>query len=143
MSALAPQIAPYYPSLMALLILCFAIFVQSFIAGTIGLGRSQEVPGMPLKGNHGDLSFRTLRTYQNSVENLPAFIAVLGLAIIAGASALWVNWLAALHVALRLAYWAIYYGGIGKVQAGPRTIVFVLAFFANVVLAIVALIALI
>ena len=138
---MAANLIPYYPSLMALLILCLAILVQSFIAGAIGLGKSAEVPGIPLKGNHADFSFRTLRTFHNSIENLPVFIATLGIAIIAGAPVAWVNGLASLYVVLRLIYWAVYYSGIGKVEAGPRTIVFVLGFFTNVAIAIVGLIA--
>lgn len=53
----------------------------------------------------------------------------------------WVNWLAGLQAAFRLLYWAVYYSGVGKAEAGPRTIVYVLGFLANAVLAIAALLA--
>lgn len=130
-----PQLAAYHTALLALAILCLAVLVQSVIAGAIGLGKSDEEPGLPLKGNHKNFSFRTLRTYGNSVENLPAFAIVLFLAIIAGVTPSWVNWLAGINVALRLLYWAIYYSGVGKVANGPRTIVYASGWFANLILA--------
>ncbi len=143
MTGFLPQIAAYYPSLLALEVLCLAVLAQSLLAGAIGLGKGYEVPGMPLKGSHADFSFRTLRTYGNSVETFAVFFATVLLAIVVGASAPVVNWLTGIHVALRLVYWAVYYSGIGKVAAGPRTIVYVLAYLANAALAIVVLIAMV
>lgn len=136
------EIAAYYPALLTLAILCLAVLAQSFLAGVIGLGKSDEEPGMPLKGGHKDLSFRTLRTYGNSVENLPVFVATLLLALIAGVAPIWVNSLAIIHVGFRLVYWIVYYSGVGKVGGGPRTIVYVLGLLANLVLAGMVLFAL-
>ncbi len=136
-----PPLMAYQPALLALTILCLAVLVQSFLAGVIGLGKSDEEPGRPLKGGHGDFSFRTLRTYANSVENLAVFGLIVLLAMFAGASASWVNWLVGSHVAFRLAYWAVYYSGAGKIAGGPRTILYVLGWFANLVLAVVTLFA--
>lgn len=130
-----PQLAAYQTALVALTILCLAVLAQSFLAGILGLAGGEETAGMPLKGDHGKLSFRALRTYGNSTENLPAFATTLILAIITGVSAVLVNWLAILHVAFRLAYWAIYYRGIGKIGGGIRTIVYVLGLITNIILA--------
>lgn len=130
-----PQLAAYHPALVALTILCLAILVQSFLAGVLGLAGGEETAGLPLRGNHEKFSFRTLRTYGNSTENLPAFATTLLLAIIAGVSAALVNWLAILHVVFRLVYWAVYYKGVGKVGGGVRTIVYVLGLIANFLLA--------
>ena len=130
-----PQLAAYHPALVALTILCLAILVQSFLAGVLGLAGGEETAGLPLRGNHEKFSFRTLRTYGNSTENLTAFATTLLLAIIAGVSAALVNWLAILHVVFRLVYWAVYYKGVGKVGGGVRTIVYVLGLFANFLLA--------
>ena len=132
------QIAAYQPALLAVIILCLAVLVQSFFAGVIGLGKSDEVPGTPLKGTHGDFSFRTLRTYANSTENLPAFATVVFVAIIVGASPIWVNWLAGIHVAIRFLYWAVYYAGVGEVLRGPRSMTYVAGWAVNLVLAVVA-----
>ncbi len=130
------QLAAYHPALLALAILCLAVLIQSFLAGVIGLGKSGEEPGKPLRGGHEDFSFRTLRTYGNSVENLPAFGITVLLAIIAGVAASLVNWLAAIHVLIRLVYWAIYYVGVGKVAGGPRTMAYAAGLIANLILAV-------
>ena len=130
-----PHFSDYSLALTALTLLCFIICIQSVIAGAIGLGKSNEEPGLPLKGSHNDFSFRTLRTYANSVENLPMFGLIVLLAIFIGVEPKWVNWLAVIHVVCRVLYWAIYYSGIGKVEGGPRTITYVIALFANFILA--------
>lgn len=134
-----PQLAAYQPALAALAILCLAILVQSFLAGVLGLGKGEETPGMPLKGDHTKLSFRTIRTYANSVENFSVFSASVLLAILAGVGAAFVNWLAIIHVVLRLAYWAVYYNGVGKVGGGIRTFTYVLGLLANVILTAMAI----
>lgn len=138
-----PQLATYTPAFTALMILVLAVLVQALLAGVLGLGKSEEVPGMPLRGDHSKLSFRVLRTYGNSTENFSVMIATTLLAIAAGVSPTLVNWLVGLHVAIRLAYWAVYYGGIGKVGGGPRTIAYVAAFGMNVILALLAAYALV
>ena len=131
-----PQLAAYYPALIALILLCLIVLAQGFLAGVLGLGGGEETAGMPLKGDHSKRSFRILRTYQNSTENFSVMIATTILAILAGVSAALVNWLVGLHVLIRLAYWAVYYSGIGKIAGGARTITYVAAFFMNIILAV-------
>lgn len=137
-----PALAAYHPALLMLAVLCLVVLIQSFLAGALGLAKSDEVPGRPLKGDHPDRSFRIIRTCANSTENLPAFAATLFLAVFGGVSAVLVNWLAAIHLAARLGYWVVYYSGIGKVAGGPRTILFVIGLVANIVLALAAVVAL-
>lgn len=130
---------PYQVALFSLAFLCTTILVQGILAGVLGLARSAEVPGRPLKGDHPDFSFRVLRTYANGTENFPAFIAAVLLAIFIGGDPQVVNWLAAIHVAFRMAYWAIYYRGAGKAGGGLRTIAYTLALAANLALSLVVL----
>jgi len=129
-----PILTAYHPALLALIILCLSVLVQSFLAGVLGLGKSDEVPGKPLKGSHSDLSFRILRTYANSTENLSVFAITVFLAITVGVAPSLVNWLAGIHVVIRLLYWAIYYSGVGKVAGGPRTITYASGWFVNLML---------
>lgn len=133
-----PLLAPYKPAFLWLLVLCLVVLVQSFLAGVLALGKGHEVPGVPLKGTHGDASFRILRTYANSTENFSVLVATTLLAILAGVGVAAVNWLVGLHVVLRIVYWVIYYRGIGKVIGGPRTITYVAAFLMNLILAVLA-----
>ena len=133
-----PLLTPYQPAFLWLLVLCLVVLIQSFLAGALGLGKGDEVPGIPLKGTHSDSSFRILRTYANSTENFSVLVATTFLAILAGVGVAAVNWLVGLHVVLRIAYWVVYYRGIGKAAGGPRTIVYVAAFLMNVILAVLA-----
>ncbi len=136
-----PQLLAYQPSLIALACLCLIVLIQSLLAGVVGFGQSAEVPGMPLKGSHSEMSFRILRTYANSTENLSVMVATAFLAILAGANANWVNGLVILHVLFRTAYWAVYYSGVGAVTNGPRTITYVLGWLMNIILAIMTIFA--
>lgn len=131
-----PQLAGYYPAFVSLILLCLVVMVQGFLAGVIGLGGGEEVAGMPLKGDHTKMSFRLLRTYGNSTENLSMMVATTFLAILAGVSVTLVNWLVGLHLLFRLAYWAVYYSGVGKVAGGTRTVTYVAGFFMNIILAV-------
>jgi uncharacterized MAPEG superfamily protein len=137
-----PYLAAYHPALMALALLSLAVLIQGVLTAPLAFAPEDEEPGMPLKGDHSKLSFRVIRTYANSVENFPAFIAILLLAVIAGVDATWVNWLAGLHVAFRLLFWVVYYAGVGKIAGGPRTLSYVGGWLTNTVLAVMTLYAL-
>ncbi|MDG2004841.1 MAG: MAPEG family protein [Novosphingobium sp.] len=130
-----PSLASYHPALLALALLSLAVLIQGVLTAPLAFARGDEEPGMPLKGDHAKFSFRVIRTYANSVENFPAFIATLFLAIIVGVDPTWVNWLAGLHVGFRLLFWVVYFAGIGKVAGGPRTMSYVGGWLTNTVLA--------
>ncbi|MBL4758206.1 MAG: MAPEG family protein [Rhizobiales bacterium] len=129
-----PQLGFYQPSLLALALLCMAVLVQSFLTAPLAFVSNEQVPGMPLKGDHTLRSFRVLRAYQNSVESLPTFGLAIILAIILGVNAELVNWLAAIHVVARLAFWIVYYSGVGSVAGGLRTLCYVGGMLSNLVL---------
>ena len=138
-----PYLVPYKPALLAFAILCLTVPLQGFLSAPLSFAGNEQVPGMPLKGDHSNLSFRALRTYANATENLPGFGFALLLAIVAGASAGLVNWLAVIHVGFRLTFWAVYYSGIGKPAGGPRTLVYVGALLTNIALAATSVIAMV
>ena len=138
-----PQLAAYSSALLAIVVLCMAIIVQSFLAGVLALAPGHEVAGLPLKGSHEDRPFRLMRAYGNSTENIGFFIATVAVAIIAGVDATWVNGLVMAHVAFRVLHWVIYVAGIGNPVGGPRSIVYVLGLVSNGILAVMAIWALI
>lgn len=133
-----PQLTPYQPSLLVLALLCLVVMIQSFMLAPLAFLKEEQAPGAPLQGDHAVFSFRVMRTHSNSVENLPIFGFSLILAIVVGVAPSLVNWLAAIHLAFRLAFWAVYYSGVGKVAGGPRTVCFVGAMAPNLVLAVMA-----
>ena len=142
LSALPEWVNGYQPAIAASIILCLLVLIQGLLGAFFGILLGREEPGGKLKGDYNEFGFRTLRAHINSAENLPVFAFSLLLAIIAGASPGWVNWLAGLYVAVRALHWLIYYAGIGPNNNGPRTMVFGLGQTFNFVLAGTALFAL-
>ncbi|MBM7070153.1 MAPEG family protein [Actibacterium sp. 188UL27-1] len=138
-----PVWAPYHPAMLVLAMLCLIALCQSLLCAPLAFINGGQVPGAPTRHDDTHLSFRALRTYANTVENLPAFTGALLAAIIAGVGAVLVNWLAVLHLACRLAYWAFYYAGIGKHAGGPRTIAYLGGVISNMVLVAAAIYALV
>ncbi|MEP4194947.1 MAG: MAPEG family protein [Aliishimia sp.] len=136
-----PILYSYQFSFMVLAGLSLTTLLQSFLSAPFAFVKREQVPGMPLNFDHSKLSFRVLRTYSNSTESLPAFGWALLVAVIAGGTPSLVNWLAGLYFVCRMAFWVIYYSGVGKVAGGPRTMAYVGGLLANIALAITALVA--
>jgi len=129
----------YHPALLALTILCLSILVQSFVMPIFAFTeKGGQKPGRVV-GGPDQFSFRVLRTYLNSTETLPAFMGALVVAIIVGVDPLWVNRLAGIFVLFRLFFWAVYYSKLGIATPGC----FVIASIANIILAVITVLALI
>ncbi len=134
-------ISAYQPAILALTVLTLIVLLQSFAGAFFCFVKGDKIPGAPLTGDHGELPFRAMRTYQNGVENLPAFAVALTIAIVAGAGPSLVNMLAVIHVGFRVLYAVIYFGGYGKPAGGPRSLTYVAGWAMNVALVVVALLA--
>ncbi|EPX80334.1 MAPEG family protein [Litoreibacter arenae] len=116
-----PYLAAYDTSFVVLAALSLVVLIRNFATAPLAYASEEQVPGMPLQHDHSKLSFRAIRTYANSAETFPAFGWALLVAIIAGASPLLVNWLAALYRAWRLAFWVVYYtAALARLRAGPE-----------------------
>lgn len=137
-----PALIPYQPAFLVMALLSMVAILLSFLGAPLAFLSGEQVPGMPLRQDHAALSFRALRAYSNTVENLPAFALALLAAIIAGVSPFWVNTLVWLFLGFRLAYWAVYYAGLGNPAGGPRTLCYVGGLTSNAVLAGLAIYAL-
>ncbi len=135
-----PLLQQYKPSLIVLAALCLILLIQALLTAPFAFIKEEQIPGGPLRGDVSLFSFRVLRTHSNSVETLHAFGFALLLAIVAGVAPTIVNVIALIFLVARLAFWAIYYSGIGKQAGGPRTLCFVAGLLANFVLVIAALI---
>ena len=130
-----PFLAAYIPALLFLAILCILPPIQNILCAILAYSSNEQTPGMPVRLDHNALSFRVVRTYQNSVENLAGFGFALLAAIMLGAAPFWVNLLAGIHLAFRLVFWAVYYSGSGKVAGGPRTLSYIGGMASNLALA--------
>lgn len=130
-----PYLTAYRLSFLALAGTAFITLVQNFATAPLAFLGEEQVPGMPIQFDHSKLSFRALRTYSNSAETLPAFGWALLLAIMSGAPSTLVNALAGGYLVARVAFWVIYYAGVGKPAGGPRTMAFVAGLLCNLALA--------
>ncbi|NNE23615.1 MAG: MAPEG family protein [Rhizobiales bacterium] len=135
------MLTTYQTAITLAALLVVAVHLQSFLSAMFKIVLGKQAPGVSAAGDYTDRTFRIYRTHMNSVENLTIFIAALIFAMIAGVNASLVNWLVIIHVVARLAFWAVYYPGLGALAGGLRTIVFVIGFTASMVLAITALFA--
>lgn len=132
----------YHVALMSLAVLCFAILIQAILTAVFAFSKKGgQQPGR-LTGTPDDFSFRVLRTYSNSAENLPIFAVLVLLAILAGVSAAVLNWLAAIHVVLRLMFWAVYYSKVGAKTPGLRSPIYALSWLVMIILAVMVIVAL-
>ena len=136
-------VATYELTILSLIALALITLAQSLLGAVFGLVLGPSVPGQPPAGDHTQFGHRTLRTYQNSTENLPAFAVTAVAAMAVGADPWTVNTLSAAFVGFRLLYWAVYYGNIGPHAGGPRTLAYAGGLTANGALGIVALLAVI
>ena len=122
-------------ALWALLVLLLGPF-SALAKSKVGL-----VPGAAPAADYADPVYRLYRAQQNSAENLAVFAAVTFAAMLAGASPLWVNWLASVAFVARLVMVFVHVRGIGKPRNGARTVVFVFGWALHVVLAVLAILA--
>lgn len=134
-----PYLSAYHTSFFVLAGLSLVTLIQNFATAPLAFQKEEQVPGLPVRFDHSKLSFRALRTYSNSVESFPAFGWALLAAIAGGTSPVLINGLASGYFAFRIAFWAIYYAGIGKPAGGPRTMAFVGGLLCNIGIAIAAL----
>ena len=61
-------------------------------------------------------------------------------AMLVGASPFWVNWLASIFLLARLLMAFVHIRGIGPMNNGPRTILYVIGWACTVILAIMAVV---
>ncbi|WP_299731931.1 MAPEG family protein [uncultured Tateyamaria sp.] len=133
-----PFLAAYSVSFLVLAAIALMTLIQNFATAPLAFVNEEQVPGLPLRFDHSKLSFRAVRTYSNSAETFPAFGWAVLMAISSGAWPLLVNWLAIGYFIARVAFWVIYYAGIGKPAGGPRTMAFVAGLLCNIALACMA-----
>ncbi|MFY0619525.1 MAPEG family protein [Shimia sp.] len=126
-----PFLSAYRLSFLVLAGVSLITLIQNFATAPLAFVNDEQVPGVPVRFDHSKLSFRALRTYANSAETFPAFGWALLMAIVAGVSPAVVNWLAGGYFVSRIAFWIVYYLGVGKPAGGLRTMVFVAGLLCN------------
>lgn len=122
-----------------------AIAIWVLIAVTLGpitaamKTKAGMAPGETPKADYTNLLYRMERSHLNTTETLFVLVAAVFVAILAGVSPFWVNWLASLSLLLRIVMIYVHIKGFGKPVQGLRTGLFVLSWAMHVALAIMAI----
>lgn len=125
-------LAPYADALLIVSLLMILIMAQSFAAAFFRNAVEKHEAGASLEANHASSTYRMVRSFENSAENIILFLPVFALAIAASVSPAWVWWVALLFTVGRAAHWAMYALNIPAM----RTAAFATGFFATLALAV-------
>ena len=123
----------YNSSLIGLWLILVTIVLQAMIA--IRVHRTQKggyTPGV-LRPELGQSSFvfRAHRTFQNSMENIVPILGLAFIAIFAEYSAFKLSVIVWVYAIARIAHMVLYYKIATEKNPSPRSIPFIIGFFAN------------
>lgn len=125
-------LTPYADALLIVSLLMIIVILQSFVGAFFRNAIEKHEAGAVIPADHGSATYRMVRSFENSLENLPLFLPVVFLAIAAAVSPAWVWWVAVLFTVGRLGHWAMYALNIPAL----RTVFFALGFFSTLALAV-------
>jgi uncharacterized MAPEG superfamily protein len=135
------MISPYSWAVVALLVFVIVTLLQSAIVGA-KKASAKITAGADPENNYEDGVYRFNRSHQNAVENAALIAIALAACIAAGVSAWWVNVLMILFLAFRLLHSFILVQNMGGEVQSLRTFAYVASWAVNVILAIMAIVAL-
>lgn len=117
--------------------------IALFLGPWIGTLRANAglAPGEMPRADYRDRTYRIARSYQNTVEMVGVFGAVVAAAVLAGAAPFWVNLFASIALLARIAMIFVHIQGIGMPERGPRSLLFGLGWLMMVLIALIALVA--
>ena len=84
--------------------------------------------------DHHSFVFRSHRTFQNSLENVPLFVLTAILAIFIGVSSSTLFWSVLIYSAARLIHMVLFYAIATNANPSPRSYFYVIALLVQVVL---------
>ena len=96
-------------------------------------------PGATPEQDYADAAYRLNRAYLNCTETLPAFVAVVGAAILLGVSPYWVNVLASIALVARIIMLIVHVRGMGGPNMSLRTFAYVGGWAPMLIIGLMAL----
>jgi uncharacterized MAPEG superfamily protein len=135
------SLAPYSWAIISLLVFVIVTLIQAALVGAKKASAELTAGGTP-ENDYESALFRTNRAHQNAVENAALIAIALAACIAIGVSAWWVNLLMGLFLLFRLMHTVILLQNIGGEVQSLRTFAYVASWAVNVVLAIMAIVAL-
>ncbi|WP_425046162.1 MAPEG family protein [Primorskyibacter sp. S87] len=130
-----------YSHALASLVIFTLIILALAPFSALAKGNKGLAPGATPEQDYSDKAYRLNRAHLNGTETLPAFAITTIVAMLAGASPFWVNFLASAVLVSRIAMLVVHLQGIGKPHSGARSVFYVLGWLCMVVLSVMALVA--
>jgi uncharacterized MAPEG superfamily protein len=103
-------LVPYVPTIWALGMSGALLLTQLVVADVTGI-RARHQPGTPVEADHSSFLFRATRAHANTNESIAAFVLLALFGMLSVAAPGWLNALAWIYVAARLAHMVFYYAG--------------------------------
>jgi uncharacterized MAPEG superfamily protein len=125
----------YADTLLVLSILLTMVVLQSIIATGAHRKQSAYIPGIvDDKLDHFSFVFRSHRTFQNSMENVPLFVLTSLVAIALEASTSTLFWTAIVFTLARLVHMVLFYKIATNKNPSPRSYFFMVGLIAQLFL---------
>ncbi|MEH6451904.1 MAG: MAPEG family protein [Psychromonas sp.] len=138
------DLAAYTSAYTGLWVVLITLVVQSFVANTSKARLPNHIPGkIDQQLGHESFVYRAYRTMENSLENIAVFLGSAFLAILVGASPVWVAICIWLYAIARIAHMILYYSIATEKNPSPRSYFFLLGLLANLTLLVLIIIKLI
>ena len=132
----------YAASLVILTLLVLMVVIQSLIATVAHRKQRQYVPGIVNSElDHGSFVFRSHRTFQNSLENVPIFVVSAMLAMFVGVEVTTLYWCVLIFTVARLIHMVLFYKIATNANPSPRSYFYLIGFFAQLALLVITLMA--
>lgn len=120
-----PWLMPYAPTILAMGATGALLLVQLLVLDFAGIA-ARHRPGAPIEPDPATFIFRAYRAHANTNESIAAFILLALLGMLSGAAPGWLNAMAWVYVAARLAHMLCYYADIRR----PRSASFAVSIAA-------------
>ncbi len=125
----------YTAAFAGLTVILATVLIQQLIASGKKARAPGAIPGkMDENIGHESVVFRTQRTWMNSLENLPAMLGTIFLAVMVGADDTWTGILVWVYAISRIIHMVLYYAISTNVNPSPRSWFFLIGLLANIVL---------
>ena len=132
----------YAASLVVLTLLVLMVVIQSLVATVAHRKQKQYVPGIVSSElDHSSFVFRSHRTFQNSLENVPIFVVSAMLAMFIGVEVTTLYWCVLIFTVARLIHMLLFYKIATNANPSPRSYFYLIGFFAQLALLVITLMA--
>ncbi|CAB0150616.1 hypothetical protein PSI9734_01059 [Pseudidiomarina piscicola] len=111
--------------------------LQWAVAAGVKAKQPQAVPGkVPENISHESLVFRTHRTFMNTLENVPMFLATVFVALFMGLNSDWFGYWVMIFAVARILHMVLYYAIATEKNPSPRSWFFAIGAVANIAILI-------